>query len=340
MSAPGGAAVPEALAEAVEERVAEQPLRALAAAADAMSRRYREAVADPLPSPTRLDVDAYLTVRLPATYAAVHRVLEETADTLPGFRPSTLLDAGAGPGTAAWAATAAWPGIDAITLLERAREFTTAGRELAAGAPEPALRDAEWRDADLRSVTPPTADLVVAAFALVELGAAARTSAVGRLWAAAASVLVVVEPGTPAAATGLLDLRRELVALGAHVVAPCPHDDRCPYDGGEVPDGAPGWCHSSVRIARSRRHRLVKGAEAGFEDERFCYLVALRPGAPGSTPVHRAQARVLAPPVRRGGGIELSTCTPEGLVVDVARGKAAQRELRRVRWGDGLDRRG
>ncbi len=339
MSAPGGAALPDALAEAVEERVSELPPRALADAADEMSRRYRAGVAAPLPSPSRIAVDAYLTVRLPATFAAVARVLDETATTLPALAPETVLDAGAGPGTAGWAAVETWPDVGSITHLERAPEFTAAGRALAEGVPSPALRGATWLDADLRSIPTTTApaDLVVAAFALVELRTADRAAALRRLWDHTSQVLVVVEPGTPAAAGDLLGLRRELVAMGARIVAPCPHDAPCPYDGGDVPPGAPGWCHSSVRIARSRRHRLAKGAAAGFEDERYTYLVALRPGSPAADPERRASARVLAPPARRAGGIEVATCTTEGLRTEVVRDDR-RRALRRTRWGDGLHR--
>jgi hypothetical protein len=47
---------------------------------------------------------AYGATRLPACYAALQRVLSEVAARRPGWRPATVLDFGAGPATATWAA--------------------------------------------------------------------------------------------------------------------------------------------------------------------------------------------------------------------------------------------
>lgn len=47
---------------------------------------------------------AYALVRLPGCYAAAQRVFRELERRLPDFQPRSLLDFGAGPGTASWAA--------------------------------------------------------------------------------------------------------------------------------------------------------------------------------------------------------------------------------------------
>lgn len=52
---------------------------------------------------------AYAATRLPACYAALRHVLSEVAGRRPGWRPSSQLDFGAGPGTAVWAAQQIWP---------------------------------------------------------------------------------------------------------------------------------------------------------------------------------------------------------------------------------------
>src|SRR4051794_2560583 len=52
---------------------------------------------------------AYLMVRMPATFAACRRALEETAIRVEEFTPASLLDLGAGPGTATWAAAEVLP---------------------------------------------------------------------------------------------------------------------------------------------------------------------------------------------------------------------------------------
>lgn len=54
---------------------------------------------------------AYALSRLPGCYAASLRIFRELSVRLPDFQPKTLLDFGAGPGTAAWAAQEVrnWP---------------------------------------------------------------------------------------------------------------------------------------------------------------------------------------------------------------------------------------
>ena len=54
--------------------------------------------------PTATDALAYALARMPATYAAVAAGLNALSEIKPDFAPATLLDVGAGPGTATWAA--------------------------------------------------------------------------------------------------------------------------------------------------------------------------------------------------------------------------------------------
>src|SRR5947208_7799544 len=53
------------------------------------------------------DALAYALARMPATYAAVTASLNALVEIRPDFSPKTLLDVGAGPGTATWAAAEA-----------------------------------------------------------------------------------------------------------------------------------------------------------------------------------------------------------------------------------------
>src|SRR3954449_6901528 len=50
------------------------------------------------------DALAYALARMPATYAAVAESLNALCENRPDFAPKRLLDVGAGPGTATWAA--------------------------------------------------------------------------------------------------------------------------------------------------------------------------------------------------------------------------------------------
>lgn len=114
------------------------------------------------------------------------------------------------------------------------------------------LHDAQWHEADLTHGTPlGQADLVTSAYVLNELAPNDRATAVQRLWDAAGQMLLIVEPGTPAAWQMMMDIRAQLTGLGALQAAPCPGSLLCPI-------AADDWCCFTARIQRSRLHRLLK----------------------------------------------------------------------------------
>src|SRR5947209_1208031 len=105
--------MPEDLRFALEQSLESVPSRDLAGAVRDLSERYRGHAADAAFPPLRSDVEAaaYVAYRLPATYAAVSAVLREVHARQPDMEPTSLLDVGAGPGTAAWAAADVWPSL-------------------------------------------------------------------------------------------------------------------------------------------------------------------------------------------------------------------------------------
>src|SRR5258708_7511557 len=60
---------------------------------------------------TEADALAYALARMPATYAAVTAGLNALCEIRPDFTPRRLLDIGAGPGTATWAAAEAFSSL-------------------------------------------------------------------------------------------------------------------------------------------------------------------------------------------------------------------------------------
>ena len=102
--------LPAALRHAVDQALDGIALGDLTAAAGRLSRRYRAEIRD---GRFHLGDDlaalAYLTTRLPATYAAIRAALAMVTERLPDLRPDRQLDLGAGPGTAFWAARDCWP---------------------------------------------------------------------------------------------------------------------------------------------------------------------------------------------------------------------------------------
>ncbi len=300
------------------------PASEIARAATVLSERYRAEVRDGrLHMNADLAVKAYLATRMPATFAAVHASLDAAAAAMPDFAPKTMLDVGSGPGTVLWAAASVWPELETATLLDASEPARRAGRALSDNLRQVTTT---WvaGDAtlDLRGQAPH--ELVTCAYVLDEVAPASLGGLVDSLWALTGEMLVIVEPGTPAGWRRVLDARARLIGIGAHVAAPCPHQVPCPL-------AAPDWCHFARRVARSRIHRVAKGADVPWEDEKFIYLAASR-----NAPADR-EARVLAPPRHGSGKVQLKLCQPDGTAVErllTKRDGASFKEARRADWGD------
>ena len=324
-----GVELPAALRAALDRELEGVSRRGLAERAARTSAAYRSGQGSAGVVRGLEDALAYALARLPATYAACATVFAEAARMAPGFAPATVLDAGSGPAAASWAALQAWPAIGHVTWLDESPPFLDLAGRLAADAPA-AIRGAERRRADLTAPGAgwPQADLVAASYALAEIPPARQAETVRALWDACDGVLALVEPGTPAGFARLLAARQTLIAAGADVLAPCPHARDCPL-------AAPDWCHFSVRLPRSRDHRLAKGAEAPFEDEKFAYLIAARPGLAAAA----RSPRVLGHPRAGKPGIDLRLCGPEGLEARHVprRDKPGHAKARRLGWGDVFD---
>jgi ribosomal protein RSM22 (predicted rRNA methylase) len=331
-SAPGTPGTPDEpghpgdeLIDALEAAAAPAGVGRLAPAWAELSAGYREG--RPTPAGAGLTADharAYAAGRAPATYAAVGAVLAEVASRRPGWAPASLLDLGAGPGVATWAAAQAFPSLAAATLVERSPVMIDEGRALAAAASAPLVRSGRWVEGD---ATRPRdrADLVVAAYLLSELDERRLDAAVAAWWAAAGAELVIVDAGTPAGFARVRASRAALVAAGATLTAPCPDDGPCPMVGRD-------WCHFTVRLRRPGLLRGLKGADLGHEDEKFSYVAASR-----DTPAHAA-ARVLRHPQARTGHVRFRICRggeARTLVVPKSR-RAAYRWARDARWGDAV----
>jgi ribosomal protein RSM22 (predicted rRNA methylase) len=271
------------------------------------------------------DALAYALARMPATYAAVTASLNALREITPRFAPASLLDVGAGPGTATWAAAEAFPSLQRYTLLDSNGALRALALDLIGNSER--LRDIDYLHGEARAglAKAEPSDLVVASYVIAEIGEAERAALADALWAKTRDTLVIVEPGTPAGYARIIDARTQLIAAGAHVAAPCPHDRKCPLT-------APDWCHFTQRLPRSRAHKQTKAAERPFEDEKFIYLALTR------APAAHHPARVLRQPAFSKVEVTAKLCTAEGLAIGKVprRAKAAYARARRWRWGDAV----
>jgi len=313
-------AIPPELKAAIDRYLAENVAGSLVEKTARMSERYRQGGG----SDGALDFGAYLVARMPATYAAITFCLAEFIGRRPQFSPRTLLDVGSGPGTAAWAAITAFPGISAVTFLDNNLPFLKLAGDLAAQGGHTALQGARVLNADLGNLPgEASADLVIAAYALAEMPLTKAKETALALWKVCENTLLVIEPGTPQGFARIHDARVALLAEGAHLIAPCTHENACPMQ-------PPDWCHFSVRLARRREHMHAKKATVPFEDEKFSYLIASRqPGA-------LEGARILSPPAESKAEIRFKLCAENGLAQQIIarRDKAEYKRVRKLEWGD------
>jgi ribosomal protein RSM22 (predicted rRNA methylase) len=273
------------------------------------------------------DALAYALSRMPATYAAVTASLNALREMAPQLAPASLLDVGAGPGTASWAAAEAFPSLQSFRSIDANSTLRALALDL--GSRNARLRNLEYHHGEARAALAKAepADLVVASYVIGEITDSERRAVVAQMWAKTRNTLLIVEPGTPAGYARIIALRAQLIEAGAHVAAPCPHHGRCPL-------AAPDWCHFTQRLPRSRAHKQIKAAELPFEDERFIYLALTR------APAAQVSARVLAQPDVGKFEVTAKLCTIEGLAVAKVprRAKADYARARRWRWGDAITR--
>lgn len=277
-------------------------------AAQALSERYRKGETPYLRSPE--DRYAYLVTRLPATEASLARVFKE----LQGAEVASYLDIGAGPGGSWETAIEAFPGISQATFVELDREFVKIGKERLAEHP------IIWKNESALNLDVKPHDMVLFSYSWGEIK---NFTALMKAWAACRKFLVVVEPGTPRGYASILEARDELIKKGAHVVAPCPHANKCPWQ------GTSEWCHFGVRLERSKEHQWAKEGSRGFEDEKFSYIILSKEK---SLPFF---GRMVKDSLRRKGHTILTLCTENGIVSKTVSKKDKEyKNINKLNWGD------
>jgi ribosomal protein RSM22 (predicted rRNA methylase) len=263
---------------------------------------------------------AYLVVRFPSTFTVAKAVWRAFAHVTPQGSIRSVLDAGAGPGTASLAAHDILDAGTRYTYVERDAGWRDAARSLAASCNLKPIIRATALAPDMKL---DAHDIVVASYALNELAPADRPAIVDALWRAASQALIVIEPGTPKGFDVVRTAREAVLAVGGHAAAPCTHDAVCPMSTAD-------WCHRPERVARSAAHRGAKRAQLAYEDEKFSFIILTR-----AEPARRAAARIVRKPIRNAGHVHLDLCAEEGLKrITVARSDgAAYRQARDAIWG-------
>jgi ribosomal protein RSM22 (predicted rRNA methylase) len=294
--------------------------------AERISSLYRERAGSAVAVRDETDALAYAITRSPATYGAVRNVLERLAERNPEFNPKSVLDLGSGAGAASWAVCDRWPQIGVITQIDCNGPLFALNAKLAGNAQSEALRGAKRVTADVtRVLDADAAELVVLSYMLAEMADPQVQAVLKQAWERCTGAMVVVEPGTPVGYRKILAVRRFALENGGRILAPCPHEEACPLV-------APDWCHFAQRVERSRDHRMVKGAELPYEDEKFSYVIAVRE----AIFVPAVAARILARPLEDRATITVKLCRIDGLAGEATVLRRARQEYKKAKksgWG-------
>ena len=98
--------LPILLKEKLEQEIDEIELKKLKQSAQNISEKYRDKSSNKMRTrliASREDAVAYAVSRMPATYGAVYSALKHSLEMMPNAEITSLLDVGAGTGTATWA---------------------------------------------------------------------------------------------------------------------------------------------------------------------------------------------------------------------------------------------
>ena len=288
--------LPLGLQTAIEQIAETSKLSSLREAYDRLSDAYRRGDDSAASFRDQNQTLAYLLARMPATFAAVYKAMESLKEALPNWACRTLVDLGAGPGTASWAASEIFPELSTVTLYEKSHQVISIGQKLTPFSDSPALKNSQWVEQDLKvPFEVPKADLTVLSYVLAETDC---LDLIKTVWDKG-STLLIVEPGTPKGFERILSIRKKLIEWGAFLAAPCPHQLQCPIA---------GWCHFPARVERTRIHKVLKSGSLGYEDEKYSYIAATP-----FTPL-AFEGRVVANPLKLSGHVKLTLCTKEGKI--------------------------
>lgn len=313
--------LPIELKNVIESIAADIPLKKLISASNAISARYRSESGKGNSLITNdTEAAAYAIVRMPATIGAVGNAMKYG---LTGFSGeiTSMLDVGAGTGACCWAAAELFTDIEKYTCLEREKPMIDFGKRLMEEGSFP--YECEWISCDITERFNKKADLVTASYVLNELTEAKRDKLTEKLWICTEKMLIIIEPGTPVGFSNIKAIREKLISLGAFITAPCPHGEKCP-----LPED--DWCHFTARVSRTKLHKQLKGGEVPYEDEKFCYIAAVK------EPCETCNSRVLRHPKIESGKITLRLCTKNGISEKIVTKKdgALFKKARKADCGD------
>lgn len=290
--------IPKTLESAIEEEITNIKISELKEEAKQLSYRYMNKTRTGESFITsELQAITYSIIRMPATYGAVTTALKNCLELI-DINIETLLDVGAGTGSATWA-TSNLINLKNVTCIERESYMQRLGSKLMDS--NELLKDVTWISKDiLKNPILEKADLVIASYMTNELLDEERINVLNQLINATNGVLLIIEPGTPEGHKIIKNIKKYCVENNLYVIAPCVSQEECKLDNNN-------WCHSTCRIQRTKIHKILKDGDAPYEDEKFSYI------AVSKQKIKNQNSRILRHPIIKSGFVNLELCTKDGI---------------------------
>src|SRR5215217_194442 len=140
--------LPAELRAALDTRLQGLSLAEAASRAAQISKTYRDGGGSAAIL-SEADALAYALSRMPATYAAVTASLNALREITPALAPASLLDVGAGPGPASWAAAEAFPSLQSFRSIDANSTLRALALDL--GSRNARLRNLEYHHGEARA---------------------------------------------------------------------------------------------------------------------------------------------------------------------------------------------
>lgn len=282
--------IPYELEESIETELENIKLSELKDVAKQLSNRYmNETRQGQSLASKKIEILAYSIVRMPATFGAISKAIEETLQRY-NTNIETALDIGSGTGAGEWAILNSID-IKNITCLEREKEMCILAQKLLQHN-----KCIKWKEQDIsKNKIEDRADLVIISYIINELEEEIKERIIRNILDSFNKIAIFIEPGTPEGFYNIRKIQKMALEKNLNIVAPCTSQEEC-----KLPQD--DWCHSIVRVERNKIHKFVKDADVPYEDEKFSYI------AISKDKIDNSGARILRHPNISSGFIKVKLC--------------------------------
>ena len=265
----------------------------------------------------KLEVLAYSIIRMPATFCAIDKAIEET---LKKYNPTieTALDIGSGTGAGEWAILNNID-ISKITCIEREDEMSSLAQKLLEEH-----KNINWKNQDIvKNKINEKADLVIVSYMINELQDEVKEDVIKNILESFNKIVIFIEPGTPDGFSNIRKIQKLAINNNLNILAPCTSQNEC-----KLPKD--DWCHSIVRVERNKIHKFVKDADVPYEDEKFSYI------AISKEKIDNSGGRILRHPNISSGFIKVNLCN-NGIIEEktfTKKDKDNFKKIKKLKCGD------